>query len=164
MITTTTKPSSIPNINMNGNFYCSIRGRTAMTSGTWSTPKRMTVIQNLPSVQKSRNPMIGNTMATPAANTARPQWREWSKKPSSSPNTMSGPLMGQTSTLFRLDHLLSTGTTHQNPSQTPPNSSPQSLTVPSRSMASLPPSRRYRQYRDAATEYPPQIPSGTWQP
>jgi hypothetical protein len=73
IISTTTTQSSIPNINMKGNLSCSISGRPAMTSGTWTTPKRATVIQNFASLQKSRNPMIGNIIATPAATAARPK-------------------------------------------------------------------------------------------
>lgn len=88
--------SNIPKVNMNGNFNRSISGRITNTSGTCSAPNSATVIQNLASFQKSRNPMTGIIIAAPAANGAEFQLRAPPKKPRSKGSTSRGPLIDQT--------------------------------------------------------------------
>jgi len=102
MMATINAQSSTPNASIKGNFHCSINGRAIITSGTCSTPKSTTVIQNFHSFQKSRKPMIGTSSASPAANGPRPQWRTWSKKPSSNARTRIGPLIDQTFTFLHV--------------------------------------------------------------
>src|SRR5215469_7734275 len=57
--------------------------------------------QNFHMRQKSRNPMIGITIAIPAATDKPPQCKAWSKRPSKKATANTGPLKRQVLTFFQ---------------------------------------------------------------